>query len=308
MTFVLRRALLASAAMGRDKPALHLTATTTGAGETVTIHRVTPATGTTLTIIWGDGTTTSVAAGVEAAQAHVYAAAGTYAIRVENARNIVQINLHDSKLSGFNSADLAGSAITYFSCYTLGAAAASRVTTADMASWTPEYWRLSSMPAGGTYSIDSADMASWTPTDWWLSSMPAGTYTVDSADMASWTPTYWYLYSMPAGTLTVTAAANFNGWIRPSEFRFDNLTLNQTQVDAILWGLYGAFAGKTSTGGTLNLGGSGDTANAAPSGTFQAASACPVSVATDGKEVAYELLNDTCGVSTKHWATVTINA
>jgi len=126
--------------------------------------------------------------------------------------------------------------------------------------------------------------------------------------MASWTPTYWYLYSMPAGTLTVTAAANFNGWIRPSEFRFDNLTLNQTQVDAILWGLYGAFAGKTSTGGTLNLGGSGDTANAAPSGTFQAASACPVSVATDGKEVAYELLNDTCGVSTKHWATVTINA
>jgi len=283
MTFVLRRALLASAAMGRDKPALHLTATTTGAGETVTIHRVTPATGTTLTIIWGDGTTTSVAAGVEAAQAHVYAAAGTYAIRVENARNIVQINLHDSKLSGFNSADLAGSAITYFSCYTLGAAAASRVTTADMASWTPEYWRLSSMPAGGTYSIDSADMASWTPTN-------------------------WYLYSMPAGTLTVTAAANFNGWIRPSEFRFDNLTLNQTQVDAILWGLYGAFAGKTSTGGTLNLGGSGDTANAAPSGTFQAASACPVSVATDGKEVAYELLNDTCGVSTKHWATVTINA
>jgi len=112
---------------------------------------------------------------------------------------------------------------------------------------------------------------------------------------------------MPAGTLTVTSAANFNGWLRPVEFRFDDLTLNQTQVDAILWGLYGAFAGKTSTGGTLNLGGSGGTANAAPSGTFQAASVCPVSVATDGKEVAYELLNDTCGVSTKHWATVTIS-
>jgi len=257
MAFVLRRGLFVGAAMGSDKPALHLTATTTGAGETVTLHRITPATGTSLTIIWGDGTTTSVAAGVTTAQAHVYAAAGTYAIRVVDARNIVQIDLHDSKLSGFNSADLSGSAIAYFICYSLGSAVASRVSSADMVSWTPTSWRLS---------------------------------------------------FMPAGTLTVTSAANFNGWLRPIEFRFDDLTLNQTQVDAILWGLYGAFAGKTSTGGTLNLGGSGGTANAAPSGTFQAASACPVSVATDGKEVAYELLNDSCGVSTKHWATVTISA
>ena len=138
--------------------------------------------------------------------------------------------------------------------------------------------------------------------------MPTGTYAIDSADMASWTPTFWRLSSMPAGTLTVTAAANFNNWRRPIAFTFNDLTLNQTQVNAILWGLYGAFAGKTSTGGALNLGGTGGTANAAPSGTFQAASACPVSVATDGKEVAYELLNDSCDVSTKHWATVTITA
>ena len=304
MTFVLRRALLASAAMGGNKPALHLTATTTGAAETVTIDRMTPATGTSLTIIWGDGTTTTVAAGVTTAQAHVYAAAGTYAIRVVDARNIVQIDLHDSKLSGFDSVDLARSAITYFICYSLGSSVASRVSTADMALWRPTTWYLFSMPAG-TYSIDSQYMAAWTPTTWWLYSMPTGTYNIDSQHMASWTPTTWRLYSMPAGTLTVTAAANFNNWKRPTEFRFDNLTLSQTQVDAILLGLYGAFAGKTSTGGTLNLGGSGGTANAAPSGTYQAASVCPP---TDGKEIAYELLNDTCNVSTNHWATVTITA
>jgi hypothetical protein len=76
-------------------------------------------------------------------------------------------------------------------------------------------------------------------------------------------------------------------------------------VNAILNGLYGAFAGKTSTGGILNLGGSGATNNAAPSGTFQAATACPP---TDGKEIAYELLTDTSDVSTKHWATVTITS
>jgi len=135
--------------------------------------------------------------------------------------------------------------------------------------------------------------------------MPDGAYSIDSAHMAAWSPTYWLLFSMPAWTLTVTAAANFNGWLRPIELRFDNLTLNQTQVDAILNGLYGAFAGKASTGGALNLGGSGATNNAAPSGTFQAPAGCPP---TDGKEIAYELLNDTCDISTKHWATVTITA
>jgi len=166
----------------------------------------------------------------------------------------VQIDLRDARLSGFKSAELADSAITYFVCATLGSAAVS---------------------------------------------------VVNSAHMAAWSPMEWQLYNMPAGTLTVTAAANFNGWLRPVRLRFDNLTLNQTQVDAILTGLYGAFAGKTSTGGILNLGGSGATNNAAPSGTFQAPAVCSP---TDGKEIAYELLNDTCDISTKHWATVTITS
>lgn len=48
--------------------------------------------------------------------------------------------------------------------------------------------------------------------------------------------------------------------------------------------------------------------NAAPSGTFQAASACPVSAATDGKEVAHELLNDGCNAIANHWALCTITA
>ncbi|MGC9395398.1 MAG: hypothetical protein ACP5J4_11140, partial [Anaerolineae bacterium] len=73
--------------------AFTLTATTAGAGN-VTIHRMTPAAGTSLTIAWGDGSTTIVAAGDVGNQVHAYAAAGTWAIRVTDARNIVQMDLH----------------------------------------------------------------------------------------------------------------------------------------------------------------------------------------------------------------------
>jgi hypothetical protein len=75
------------------------------------------------------------------------------------------------------------------------------------------------------------------------------------------------------------------------------MQLSQAQVDAVLLGIYDAFPNRTSSNGTLNI----STTNAAPSGTLQAA--CPP---TTGKEAAYELVNDSCGVSGKHYAAVTI--
>jgi len=261
-------------------PTLTLTATTTAPGETVTIDRMTPAAGKTLTIAWGDGNSTVVAAGDTTAKSNVYAAAGTYPVTVTLATDIVQIDLHDSKLSGLQSAQLAASAITYFNCYSLGAAVAS--------------------------VIDSADMAAWTPTDWRLYSMPAGTYAIDSADMAAWTPTVWRLSSMPAGTVFTLDAAHFAGWTRCTTFRADANAWSQAQVGAALWGLYQATLNRTVTGGTIQMDGS----NAAPSGTFQAAAACPVTVATPGKEVAHELLNDGCNAIAEGetWATVAVTA
>jgi len=74
--------------------------------------------------------------------------------------------------------------------------------------------------------------------------------------------------------------------------------LTQTEVDAILLGLWDAFPLKTNTGGTINLNGTG---NAAPSGTY--AAQCPP---TTGKNAAYELINDSCGVSSKHWSTINV--
>jgi hypothetical protein len=311
-------------------PALTLTATTTGAAETVTIHRMTPAAGKSLTIDWGDGNSTVVAAGDTANKSNTYASAGSYAISVTNALDIVQIDLHDSKLSGLKSAELAGSAITYFIASDLGAATPCVVRSSDMASWTPTDWWMRFMPAGGTYTIDSSHMASWTPTTWYLFSMPAGTYTIDSSHMASWTPTTWRMYSMPAGTYTIDsshmaswtpttwylysmpagtytfAAANLTGWTKATTVLAHSLGLLQAAVDAILWGLYQATISRTAAGGIINVGGT----NAAPSGTYQAAASCPVSAATPGKEIAHELINDGCNAiaAGETWTTVTITA
>jgi len=136
--------------------------------------------------------------------------------------------------------------------------------------------------------------------------MPAGTYTIDSADMAAWTPSYWWLSSMPAGTTFTLDAAHFAGFTTCRSFRADANGWSQAQVNAVLWGLYQATLSRTVTGGTIQIDGS----NAAPSGTFQAAAACPVTVATPGKEVAHELLNDGCNAIAEGetWATVAVTA
>ena len=297
-----------------------LTATTAGPGATVTIHRITP-TGDSITISWGDGgADTVVADGVTANQTHVYAAADTYDITVTDAALITQLDIHDNQLSGFESAQLADNVITYFSVHQLGSAVACVVNSADMVLWNPSLWYLFSMPAG-TYTIDSGDMTAWTSGFWWLYSMPAGTYTIDTADIALLLPLYWYLFSMPAGTYSIDtsdiaawtptffllrsmpvgtvftiAQADFNGWITTTNFQMQNNGLPQADVDAIFQGFYGGFAARTAVGGTINVGGT----NAAPSGVY-AANCPPVT----GKEWAFELVNDSCGISANHWTTVT---
>ncbi|MCZ2078197.1 MAG: hypothetical protein LC130_24765, partial [Bryobacterales bacterium] len=76
-------------------------------------------------------------------------------------------------------------------------------------------------------------------------------------------------------------------------------SLSQPAVDAVLADLYSVFPARTKVG-TIDLLGGG---NAAPTGTLQAA--CPP---TAGKEYAYELVNDSCGVSSFHWTSVSIQA
>ena len=132
--------------------------------------------------------------------------------------------------------------------------------------------------------------------------MPAGyAGTFNSADVSAWQPAYFYLHSMPAG-YAITAGGGFANWSTTVNFYVQNNGLTAGTVDAILWELYQASTvPRTASGGTINISDS----NAAPSGTYQAATSCPVTVATPGKEIAHELKNDGCAVGFNKWTTVT---
>ena len=276
------------------------TVTTTGAAT----HTITALTvSRQITVDWGDGSTSDYTG--SGARTHNYAGAGTWTVTIADPLAVTALTLSDNKVT-LNSADIAPMAnMVTFNASVLKAGT---FDSADVAAWRPTYFYMYSMPTGYAGTFDSADVAAWRPTTFYMSSMPTGyAGTFDSADVAAWSPETFVLYSMPVGTYTIVITANgFAAWSTGlSNFQMQGNSLTQAQVDAILWDLYqAAKVPRTATGGTINVGGT----NAAPSGTFQAASACPVTSSTDGKEIAHELLNDTCAVGFHKWTTVTITA
>ena len=276
------------------------TVTTTGAAT----HTITALTvSRQITVDWGDGSTSDYTG--SGARTHNYAGAGTWTVTIADPLAVTALTLSDNKVT-LNSADIAPMAnMVTFNASVLKAGT---FDSADVAAWRPTTFKLYSMPTGYAGTFDSADVAAWRPTTFYMSSMPTGyAGTFDSADVAAWSPGTFVLYSMPVGTYTIVITANgFAAWSTGlSNFQMQGNSLTQAQVDAILWDLYqAAKVPRTATGGTINVGGT----NAAPSGTFQAASACPVTSSTDGKEIAHELLNDTCAVGFHKWTTVTITA
>ena len=222
---------------------------------------------------WGDGSTSTLSG--TALRTHNYAGAGTWTVTIYLPENVTTFDIRDNKVN-LNSADIAPMV---------------NVSTF-----------IATALHSGTF--DSADVSAWQPNDFRMYSMPAGySGTFDSADVSAWQPTIFYLHSMPAIYTITISATGFAAWTATNNFQMQSNALSQAAVNSILWQLYQATViPRTTTGGTINIGGS----NAAPSGTFQAASACPVTVATDGKEIAYELLNDSCGAGFNKWSTVTI--
>jgi hypothetical protein len=293
--------------------------TTTG-GETLTISALTVS--AQVTVDWGDGSTNDYTG--SGTRTHIYSGAGTFTIKISNPLNITALTLSDNKVT-LNSADIAGmlnitSARFYllkagtfdsadvsawrpttFYLYSMPTGYAGTFDSADVSAWRPTTFYLNSMPTGYAGTFDSADVSAWRPTTFYLNSMPTGyAGTFDSADVSAWRPTTFYLYSMPATFEIITTANGFASWNTPSNFQLNNNALTQAQVDQILADFWSAFATRTVTGGTLNVGGN----NAAPSGTLQAANP-----PTTGKEYAYELKNDSQNINpTKKWTTVTITA
>jgi len=272
---------------------LTLTGTVT-AGQTLTLQRMTVSESSV--VHWGDGSTTNLTANSTAAVSKVYAAGGVYEIRVEKASKITQIDLRDTKISLFDTAQLKSSLITYITAF--GALQNFTIKSSDMVNWPMSIYQITSMPFGGIYELDSADMVNWNPTTFLAQAMPAGSYSIRTSDFAAWNPVFFGYFAMPPGSLIISSASDFAGWVRATTIRTDNMALLQPAVNRILEGVYSMFPARIATGGEIRVGGT----NAAPSGVFQAA--CPP---TTGLEWRYELLNDSCGVNpTKKWTSIDV--
>ncbi len=250
-----------------------------------------------VTVYWGDGNS-DIYTGT-AARSHAYAGAGTWVVSVDEPLYVTTLSLSDNKIT-LNSSEIA--AISNVNDFRAISLKAGTFDSADVSAWRPNVFYLYSMPAGYAGTFDSADVSAWRPGYFQMYSMPAGyAGTFDSADVSAWRPAYFYLHSMPAG-YAITAGGGFANWSTTVNFYVQNNGLTAGTVDAILWELYQASTvPRTASGGTINISDS----NAAPSGTYQAATSCPVTVATPGKEIAHELKNDGCAVGFNKWTTVT---
>ena len=253
--------------------------------------------GSEITIDWDDGSTdTYYFADNGASKNHSYAEAGSYDVEISDAGNIKEVDFRDVKLR-FNSSFFKSCGDNLESISLYHTLTTPIINSADMAHLKLSSQLYLSFPQAGTYAIDSSDFAGYTlSSQLYLYFPEAGTYVIDSSDFASYTLSYQlYLYFNTTSLTKTIVAADFNGFVRLPNVRIE-MGLTETEVNNILLGFYGAFPSKTNTGGTIDLAGNG---NAAPSGTYQAR--CPP---TTGKEAAYELLNDTCGVSSYHWDSI----
>jgi hypothetical protein len=145
-------------------------------------------------------------------------------------------------------------------------------------------------------------VSAWRPTNFYLIQLPAAFAVVNSADVSGWRPTFFYVSNVPGAS--VIADGGFSGWTTTNYLSLASAGLTQATVDAVLWELYQATELRAAAGVLLDVGGS----NAAPSGVHQAATVCPVSAGTPGKEIAHELKYDGCATGLKKWGTVTFAA
>jgi hypothetical protein len=126
-----------------------------------------------------------------------------------------------------------------------------------------------------------------------LVSLPGLTWTVGAAAPLPVALTDLILLVVPGVTITSTLSA----CLALTTVQIEN-GLSDAAQSIILSQLYAAFPTRTGTNGTIDLlGGS----NAVSGGISQAA--CPP---TTTREYGYELVNDSCGVSASHWASVTL--
>jgi len=250
-----------------------------------------------MVVDWGDGNmNTYTGAG---ARTNTYATNGTYTVKLMSPLLVTTFTIADSKVT-LNSSQVASMVnVTDFEITTLKAGT---FNSADVTAWRPTIFSLASMPNGFTGLLNTTDISNWRPSFVYLRDMPVGyAGAFNSADISSWNPIGLNFRNMPTATFAFTiSGGGFASWTNCNSLSLAGDYLSQTQVNQILADFYSGFTNRVQIGGTITLNGTG---NAAPSGILQ--SNCPP---TSGKETAYDLINDPCGINPTHkWATILTN-
>jgi len=269
--------------------------TTTGPAQTLSIRILGFSAPTD--VDWGDTISENFIG--SATRSHTYANAGTYVVKIMQPENVTNFDLRDSKVTLFNSADIK-SMVNMVTLYTnFLSNAVSLWNFSDLSKWRPTSFTLVGI-GFLTGTLNSADIKDWAP-NVFMAGGASFNGQFDTAHLSSWNPQTVSLNK--ALNLSLTISPNsIKNWRALNYLDLRTRTLTQPQVDLILWEMYQI--SRTATGGVAYVGILG---NAAPSGTFQACQSPPVSAATPGKEIAYELLNDSIGVGFNKWATVQTN-
>ena len=271
-----------------------LTATTTAPSQTVTLQRITP-TGSAIKVYWGDGSNSTIASGNTVTTNHVYTSAAAYTVRIEQPRWITYLDLRDAKLSGTINQTTnnmpTGLTTLYLQSlsgltWTVNGDMPTGLTTLSLQSLSGLTWTVSGdMPTGLTYlSLNNLTGLTWTVGG----DMPTGLTTLYLNTLSGLTWTINGTNSWPTGATTATVLTCVNvtvsAWTDNAIriVRFEN-AWSQANVDACVNAFWANKANFTYATPSLDiLGGS----NAAPSGTYQAASP-----PTTGKEKIYDLVN-----------------
>lgn len=213
--------------------------TTTEIDQYTEIAWITPVTGESLTIYWGDGTN-DVVTEETFSLVHYYATPDTYEVTISNLVNLKQfapswmwvfdssyldvcVNLTDlniiyTEAGIFDSYDLRNSPLVYFEMGWMGANFTTIIRSEDMYNWNIDSLRLNELGTNENSLIvmNSADISSWSPSVFQLEgyNMSAISGTFNSSDIALWSPT-WFILSNVSGEFN---SSDLAGWYNIEQF------------------------------------------------------------------------------------------
>lgn len=275
--------------------------TTTGASQTLTIAELRTVLNEEIEVQWGDGQTSFfMSTGSSGNQrTHLYAAAGTYTVTINPPDLVTHFDIRDTKVT-----QLAGAQLSLLRVLTN-----LRILTvpSNVLNWTVSL-NDPMIPTLQYLQIEIQNNFVWTVDGDFpaindvlnLRSLPGLTWAIGPANPMP--PLVESLTIRECPGVTYSRISLTEPTWKVNDLNIVRIESGWTtaMVDDFLLDLYHSFPTRVlGANNTIDLAG-GTPANQAPSGVL--AAQCPP---VTGRAAAYELVNDSCGVSANHWSSVT---